>query len=273
MTAPQVYPKHIYEPIRIQIATDYMKQELRKLLPEVRGKEIWKKIDRSLDDWFGENLSVGGARNFWNGFWGIAMGFKLKITFIQVLTAENIFWRFDENLPLDNKLASGGPLKCISEELSEKRPKASRLREFFEKNQKLANKWRSEFRKQGESSKSREYFPIIAMEEVDNDEEIISIHDGNRKMILSVLEDKTTIPAYVGKYTTEEKTPKNFWLPTSFLMELVQDGEYANGYEEILALLKKLIKLSKSVEYELRERVLVGKNKFRMKLKKDFGWI
>lgn len=267
MPTRRIYPEHIYEPIRIRIADDYMKQALRKMLPDLRGTELWQKIDNDVDSWF----ETMGPRDFWNGFWGIAMGFKLKITFIQVITAENIKWRLEKKLPLNNKLTSGGPLKYISEELSEKRSKASRLQEFFEKNQKLANKWRNEFKKQGESSQSREHFPIIAMEEVDNDEEIISIHDGNRRMTLSVLEGKKTIPAYVGKYMTEEKTPKNFWLPTSFLMELVQEGEYANDYDGTLGLLEKLTKFSKSGEYELRERVLIGKNEFRMRLKKDLG--
>ena len=268
MISTQVYPKHIYQPIRAEIANSYLKQALRKILPNLRGKDLWRKIDKDVDSWF----ETMGPRDYWNGFWGIAMGFKLKITFIQVLTAENITWRFEKELPLDNELASGGPLKYISKELSEKRPRASRLHEFFKKNYKLANRWRGEFKKQGESSESRERFPIIALEEVDDGEEIISIHDGNRRMILSVLEGKKTIPAYVGKYTTEEKIPQNFWLPTSYLMELVQEGEYVRDYDGTFRLLKKLTKISTSGEYELKKRVLIGKNEFRMRLKKDLGY-
>jgi hypothetical protein len=55
-------------------------------------------------------------------------------------------------------------------------------------------------------------------------------------------------------------------------MDLVQNGELGGAYDETLNILRKLIALSKSGEYELRERVLVGKNEFRMRLKKDlFG--
>lgn len=262
------YPSHILESIRVKIATDYLKRELRKYFPAVRGKEVWLKIDAEIESWF-EKL---GVRDFWNGFHGIAMGFKLKLGFIQVLTAENVNWKFEQSLPLDDKLTSGGDLKYISEELSEKRPRASRLREFFGRNIKLAKKWRWEFTNNGITSESRDNFPIIAMEEEDNGQPVWSIHDGNRRMILAVLQGKDSLSAYVGKYTTVEKAPQNFWLPTSFLMELVKEGELVGDYEITLTLLKKLIKLSQSGEYELRERVLVGQNEFRMKLKKGLGW-
>lgn len=119
MDSAQVYPKHIYEPIRIKISTNYLKQELRKFLPNIRGT-LWQKIDADIDKWFNDSPNLADVRDFWNGFHGIAMGFKLKPGLIQVITAENIEWHFEKALPLDQKLACGGDLKYIHPKLSEK---------------------------------------------------------------------------------------------------------------------------------------------------------
>lgn len=268
------YPQHIHEKIRVEIATVFLKRELRKMLPNVRGIEIWKQIDKDVENWFPQDNQTVGIRDFWNGFHGLAMGFKLKNGFTQVLTAQNIQWKFVEKLPLDNKLASGGPLTYISEELSENRPTASKLREFFNdsKNKKLADFWRQEFQKHGKSSESRDNFSIIALQGEDNGQEIFSIYDGNRRMILAVLEEKETLPAYVGTWTTKEMVPKNFWLPTDFLMDLVDLGKAINteeSYNQTLSFLKTVLPNSESGQYELKERVLVGQNEFRARLKKD----
>lgn len=268
------YPQHIYGQIRVEIATVFLKRELRKMLPNIRGTEIWKQVDKDIENWFPQDHQTTGVRDFWDGFHGLAMGFKLKNGFTQVLTAQNIQWRFIEQFPLDNKLASGGPLTYISEELSENRPRALKIKEFFNdpKNKKLADFWRQEFKKHGQSSEPRDNFPIIALQGEDNGQEIYSIYDGNRRMILAVLEGKETLPAYVGAWTTKETIPQNFWLPTDFMMDLVDLGKTINteeSYKQTFSLLKTILPNSESGQYELKERVLVGQNEFRVRLKKD----
>ncbi len=272
----EVYPPHIYDPIRVEIATVFLKRELRKMLPHLKGKEIWDQIDLSVENWFPQDHNLIKTRNFWNGFDGIALGFELKTGFTSVLTAENIHWELKAKLPLDNKLASGGNLKYISEELSENRPRAIGLREFFSRpqNKELANHWTDEFKKHGQSSEPRDHFPIIALQGEDNRQEIYSIYDGNRRMILAILEEKETIPAYIGIWETAEMTPKNFWLPTSYLMNLVDTGKNLNtegSYQQTLLILKSLLPFSQSGQYEIFNRVLVGNNEFRNKLKRDLG--
>ncbi len=269
-----VYSPHIYDLIRVEIATVFLKREFRKMLPSLRGADIWKQIDGDIENWFPGDNEVVGVRDFWNGFHGLAMGFKLKNGLTQVLTAQNIQWKFIEKLPLDNKLASGGSLNYISDELSENRPRAAKLKEFFDdsKNKELADLWRSEFQKHGQSSESRDSFPIIALQGEDNDQEIYSVYDGNRRMILSVLEHKEFIPAYVGTWTTKEMVPENFWLPTDFMMDLVDLGKVINteeSYDQTLSFLKSVLPNSESGQYELRERVLLGQNEFRSRLKRE----
>lgn len=216
------YPKHIFESLRIEIATTYVKHELRKNLADFTEEDV--------DIWF-EKL---GPRDFWNGVHGIAMGFKLKNGMMQIITAENVAWKKEE----------------FSLELV--------------KSQVDGKKWENE----DEDTQD----PIIVLKKGKKDSPFYGIYDGHRRTSLAIYEGRKTIAAFVGEFTTEEWEPKNFWLPTSFLMDLVENGELAQDYEGTLGILKKMIKLSDSGKHELRERVLVGENEFRRKLKRDlFG--
>ena len=150
-----------------------------------------------------------------------------------------------------------------------KKATARKVKRYFQKSKFESQKWLKIFTKEAKSTASRDYFPIIALEETHNDIVKAYVHDGNRRMALSIIQGKNTIAAFVGKYTSDEKTPKNFWLPTSFLMDLVYNAKISNNYESVLLFLKNLIKLSKSAEFELKERALIGKSEFRMRLKKD----
>ncbi len=265
----KVYPEHLYEPVRVKVATDYVKAEMRKMLAGVRGGEVWKAIDKDIDSWWSENDEVK-VRNFWNGVHGIGMGFKLKIGLIQMLTAENVEWRLEPDLRLDERVMSGGGYPYIHEQLAKGPMSAEKVRRFFSRkeNRELKEKWKEEFIRHGNSSEPRDKLPIMGIEEDTG----IMVHDGNRRMILGVLENRESLAAYVGRYKTEEKGAKNFWLPSSWLMELVLEGELANNFEETAKLLKNLIKLSESGEYELRERVLIGGSEFRKRLREELGW-
>lgn len=261
------YPTHIYDPIRVEVANAYIKREMRKYLPSVRTRDVWKNIDRDIDQWFENNQNIAKIRDYWNGFHGIAMGFKLKNGLIQLITAQNVSWVKVDKLPLDGYVATGAGIEYIFQELSGNQS-ATDLRIFFEKHVDLAKFWKTEFEKHAETSEERDNFPIIAIKV----KGVALAHDGNRRLILAVLQRKKTIPAYLGHFTDGTEIPKNYWLPTSVYMDIVKSGEIAGAYEETLALLKKMIPLSESGEYELRERVLIGENEFRLKLKRDiFG--
>ena len=271
MKAKKVYPKHIYEPIRAEVAASYLKQQMRKLLPSIRGSELWERIDSDIDDWSSVNPDVGSMRNFWNGFHGIAMGFKLKHTLLQVLTAENVKWRYENNLPLNEVLTTGGPLIYISEELSDKKLRASKLREFFSRNENkhLTEKWKAEFTKQAMFSETREDLPIIAEELQYEGNKIYSTHDGNRRLVLASILSKNSLSAYLGEYTTEEKAPKNYWIPTSILMDILYYAKraYKNKNESLfksfVGILNDMLSNSESAAYELKERALTSKQPFR----------
>ena len=101
------------------------------------------------------------------------------------------------------------------------------------------------------------------------------MHDGNRRLLRAVLEDRSEISAYVGRWIGGEQVPKNYWLSTAFLMKLVKELEWqvlgGNGkvYTRGVRLIEDLVANSESGRYELFDRVLVGKNDFRQRLRED----
>lgn len=267
------YPQHLFEPIRIHIAKDYLKQDYRKTMPGVKGQKIWQKIDKDIDSWFESTSPVGGVRDFWNRFDGVAMGGKLKVGLLQILTAENVYWELVEKLPLDEHIASGGGLGYIDRALDKRRLRASELSDFMTKPEHvvIAKHWQQTFAQEAGTSESRDQFPIIVMEEVENEESILSVYDGNRRFAQAVLNGKKTILAYVGRYlSASEKVPQNYWLPTSFLMVLVKETELLgtdDAYSLTLGLLKGYQSVSESGRYELLERILIGNSPVRQRLK------
>jgi len=266
------YPQHLYESIRIDVAKSYFKREFRKYLSNTRGP-IWESIDSDVDSWFEPSSPVGGPRDFWNGFWGVAMGFKLKKGLLQVLTAENIQWEEVSELPLDEGISSG-TLGYIDLSLNRHRLRASELREFAQnpENKTTINKWKQIFEEQARASEERDQFPIIAEEEIDHGQTILSIYDGNRRFAKAIFSGKSTINAYVGKYKTPNKVPRNFWLPTSYLMEMIRETEALGteeSYQQTLSLLREYKTLSESGRYELLNRVLVGSSDFIKRIKEE----
>lgn len=266
MDTSQVYPKHIYEPIRIQIATDYMKHEFRKLLWRVPVK-YWGVIDKDISDWM-ISPEFANPRDFWNLFHGISMGFKLKIGLIYLVTAENIKWSKKE-FPVselwfgveqrETKRIRNGRLsaKEVVEFYSKKENKADK-KKFLELNYKLSNE-----------TPPRDDHPIIAIQRFEGENLIYSVHDGNRRLAKAILEGKEKILTYTGKYKTKEKFPKNYWIPTSILMEILffarQAYEKKNNklFNHYITTLKDILHKSESAIYEIKERALTSEQPFR----------
>lgn len=85
----QVYPAHIYEPIRREVANSYLRHELRKYLPSVAN---WSEVDGDIEKWFDQSPELYPVRDYWNGVHGIMMGFKLYNQLLAFITAENVSW-------------------------------------------------------------------------------------------------------------------------------------------------------------------------------------
>lgn len=83
----KVYPAHIYEPIRQEVANSYLRHELAKYLPSATGG--WQ---GDIEKWFDGSAELYPVRDYWNGVHGIMMGFKLYNQLLAFITAEDITW-------------------------------------------------------------------------------------------------------------------------------------------------------------------------------------
>lgn len=274
MSSHQVYPKHIYEPIRAEIAISYVKHEFRKLLWRVPEKN-WGAIDKDISDWLtSPELTI--PRDFWNGFHGIAMGFKLKIGLVYLITAENISWA-KKKYPV-SKLWFGVE-QGETREIREGRLSAKEVADFYSRkeNQALRARFLKLNQKLSNETPPRDRHPIIAIQKEEENQLVYFAHDGNRRLAKTVLEGKDKIPAYLGEYTTKEKFPKNYWIPTSILMDNLffakraYDKKDKKTFNHYMKVLKDMLSKSESAVYEMKERALTSQQPFRNVVLKALG--
>lgn len=259
------YPPHIYELVRVEVATTYIKHEFRKLFGGVT-ENYWDKIDKDISGWISSS-ELANPRDFWNGFHGICMGFKLKIGLVYAITAENISWT-RKQFPVNNlwfgtelqqtKLAGEGKLS------------AEKIAKFyFDPANEALRKEQLEFTLGlSKDAVPRDDHPIIAVQNRREGEIIYPTFDGNRRLIKAILEGKDTIDAFVGEFTSGDKY-LNYWISTTLLMENLYfakdayDGGDRELFEKYMDVLKHMLSCSQSAVYELRERALTGKQSFK----------
>lgn len=270
----RVYPSHIYEEIRQQVATSYIKHEFRKLLWRV-PESHWEAIDRNISDWINSPELVI-PRDFWNGFHGICMGFKLKIGFIYFITAKNVVWS-KKTIPF-SKLWFGVEFDQ-TKVVGEGKLSAEKVSRFYgdPQNRKLKEEWLKLVLEKTGGTSPRDEHPIIVVQRELNQAMIYSTYDGNRRLAKAVLEGRNEVEAFVGEFA-QEVAPQNYWIPTTILMENLyfakqaydrNDKELFQKYVDVLA---DMLNQSESAVYELKERALTSEQPFRQEVLRALGF-
>jgi len=242
-----VYPKHMYDSIRIEIAAQQMQHEFRKLLPSISDLD-WPKYDRDIESWFvGKKSELAPIHDFWNGFEGIMRGFKLK-GLLQWVTAENIIWKevnvpvkeivFVWNIP-DLSFIGRTPYLAQSVISSLNKPENRSKKEMIKKRSDEKAKEFVDSRndqnallfndKKGGSVTSMKGYQIL---------------EGNRRVLKAVADEVDEIKAYVGEFANDaDSHPRNYWISTGFLRNLVSlaDDAIANNDQASLLAIEKVI--------------------------------
>lgn len=270
------YPSHIYNPVRIEAALSYIKHEFRKLLWRIPQNQ-WPMIDRDIADWM-NSPHLNTPRDFWNGFHGICMGFKLKIGLIYFVTAENISWKKEE-VPIRDLFfgIEFPPTRVIKPGVLS----ANEVVRFYAnpKNRKIKEKEQKVSESFSKGTPLRDEDPIIVTEKIIDEKDVLSVYEGNRRIIKAILEDRKTILAFVGRFTSKEKEPKNYWIPTSVLMEILYFAKEAferkdkESFQHYMAVLQDMLANSESAVYELKERALTSRQPFRNEVLKAINLI
>jgi hypothetical protein len=231
----QVYPSHIYDPMRREIAASYIKRELKKYLPSIKSEPVWADIGRDIEDWFFDAPFLYPVRDFWNGLHGIMMGFKLLNHLTAFITAENVIWTKEEveieklTVPIKDK-----PGAIIDPEDT----------------------------------------IIVTEKRIDGEEKLV-VYDGSNRVNLAISQGKKVMNAYVGRFEEDSKMPTNYWLPTSLLMEInhfskqaYESGDMAK-YRSFVTVFSEMLKESESARYEMRNRVIPGDSEYKKALLSD----
>lgn len=260
----EVYPKHLYEQIRREIGVDYVRHELRKYLPSIKG-EVWKRIDQDIEGWFDEAPFLYPVRDFWNGVHGIMMGFKLYSHLLNFITGENVRWTKEE---IELELLSFGTVNSLVKEMVPEGNEVRLAMSGYLKNERLRKSHLEEMQKWYEITEERSTNPIIVTQKRIEGKDKLVVYDGNGRTTLAVLKGRGKILAYVGRFVDERRQPENYWLPTSLLMEIVHFVKKAremgddNLYGSYVRVLRDMLDRSESGRYEMLNRVVSKGSKF-----------
>lgn len=253
------FSPHLYEPLRIKIAVQYVQQEMRKLFPELREGVLWGAMDKQIEDWY-KKL---GMRNFWNAVHGISMGFRLK-SLVPWITSLNMKWEEKEMLIKD--LWFGGQFGPIKEMKCRQSATDIKDKIFQEENKEILDKSRKILKEKKEETATRDSFPIFVIKK----KEKFTVIDGNRRLLQSIVDKKETILAMVGESIVEPPLFE-YWVPTSLLVDLVfwhkRQMESGNDTTETTArMIAELIKNSSAGRKEFAERAIHQDDELHLKL-------
>lgn len=224
------YPEHIYDPIRIGIATELIEKELLRITPSL-SEQARQELEGDIKNWVdGRKVNLAPIHDFWNGFDGITRGFKLK-NFLPNVTAENISWK-RTNIPIDS-ITTTAELP-IMEPLGNPPYDVKALKDA------LAGPILYQDFKQDSDYHSahpipRDHYPVLLLRQG----EIVKTLDGNRRVIRAAVYERETIDAWVGTLAATER-PRNYWVTTGYLRELVRLAEEKESDELTTAVSKVL---------------------------------
>lgn len=253
------YPRHLSEKIREEVAVSYLQHELRKIFPSINVQEV---------DNLMNNKDLNTPRDFWNGVHGIGMGFKLHIGFIYLLTAENIDWSFEE---INIRSLQFGVDRDLTDMAGSR--SVEKIIEFLRNNPSLNDKYSVEFKKNWVDDKKRETDPVIICEKKSG----LAIYEGNGRLEKLILDNREKTMGYVGRYTTSEKRPLNYWLPTSLIMDLLLfvyqaiEEDNQDLFKSQINVLRNMLRDSESGKKEFIERALSSKKEYREPILAELG--
>lgn len=218
---------------RICLAIDFMKHEYAKILPK-HMMEIMKHLNDFHPNKSSNNITI---RNFWNLFAAVSNCYWLKLLTKDV-TAKNYQW---QRYPISLEQLYPETLHGWMEVIKNKDSKFS-LKNALKYFQKNPNKLKEARERSNEIAINRHENdakdPLIGVAAADNK---ICIKDGNRRL-MSKIEDvasengtgsDVTMDVWVGT-AIDNEAPKDYWIPTSTLMEIIETFKWKEQLEKEL---------------------------------------
>lgn len=255
------YPAHITDPIRLTVAKTLLVTELEKLMTmaesHLKSTTLRRLLETNVGQWTLDTPEFP-IRDFWNGWHGIMMGFRL-VPSLAWLTSLDVEWSYQESYPV-NEMEFGTILPQLRP--MNRKPTAVEARDWLgapaQREHLAAIRREIEIRTVAVGI-NKPIPPVILQQR----EGLAALADGNNRLLRTLVLGETTMPAYLGRAVTEP-TDRPFlteaWIPTSVLMELIFQyrlHEHSSGSKEAIArTLALLVRYSTAGRYELVERAV-----------------
>ena len=228
-----IYPRHIYDETRYQLAIDILEKELSKLLPTT-STEAWDRIKKDVEGWASSpldyHLEDRTFMDFWDIFAAVLESIKLKPSFTKLITAEN--YRYSRKMVTIDDIHMSSALHQLTKIPTINLHNGisfSEIRNALKNEPKLLAEQRMINDSHSLDPEQDKYPVIVALKSDD----YMQVMDGNRRTLRALLYGKKQIEAWVIEGLDE--IPANYWVPVNDLMQLVE--------------LYKMAKKSKNNEY------------------------
>jgi hypothetical protein len=212
-----IYPQHLFEPIRTQIACELMTKEYYKLFPFMSTQQLHD-LPQTLVNWLaGEGYTLDPLTDFWNYVDSTMSGLKLKVLIVPYLTSAHVSWRLEQIDP--RTLTLYAPLGTLGSLGKPPFHYADIKRGILDNPEQMRiNKKDSDYHST-DTKLSRDHFPILVLRRKNG---ALQLLDGNRRCMRAYIYDTPTIPAWVGTVTAN---PPMFdhWVNTGVLCRLLAD--------------------------------------------------
>jgi hypothetical protein len=209
----RVYPEHIYDPTRIQIATEILGKEVAKLVVAQNDAEL--EAHRGLvGEWFkGTEQELSPVHDFWCTFELLPLVKTKRLA--RFVTAQNVDWR-PENMSMDNLVLTWMPFIEHRPEFGEGPWPVPVIRSIFEQHPDVY----AEAAEQNRVNRSRYGFnrdndPITIVTREDETQYLL---DGNGRLYAALMAGRDEIRTWHGSMTGMKL--ENYWVSTGLLKDL-----------------------------------------------------
>lgn len=229
----QQFPAHLYDQTRVQVGIELLQKESAKLFPS----SDTTKLSRDIEKWWSDPGEVKLAEliDFWDAVDAVMGGIKLK-SVCTMLTAENYNWSA-ETLKVKELtiLANLEQLKNIPG-LDKNNYAVTSIADALSRDEELRQEQLRIVEEHSQNEEQNNYRIVVERSRKGE----LRVHDGNRRTLLALLRDNSTIDAWVFDKPNEE--PRNYWVSIQTLLGLCKIYRHNPDNVELVAAIKSVLK-------------------------------
>lgn len=220
-----VYPKHLYDPLRREIAVELAGKEIAKIVDAQSDAQLKKMRQAVADLYDGRKGVYAPVHDFWS-FIEMVLHVKKK-ELPELLTAQNVVWA-KEDMPIEELPITSMPFLAQNTDIFGNKPwRVGDLQRIFFQQPELFKKAKQEQRKAiGDQQHGFDQAedPIEVIFRNGN----LELIDGNGRLYRALLEGRQTISCYIGRQ--KGAMPVNYWISAGALKQFCME---VRGYAEV----------------------------------------